>query len=189
MADVVTSKVKVGKPGLEAPKADTVKIESPKVEATVELPKFDIPKFEMPKFDIPKFDIPAMEMPAAIREIAEKTLTQAKTGYDKIRAAAEDTTGMMETTYANASKGTTDYGLAVLEQARANTNSAFDYFAKLMTVKSVAEAVELTTAQARQQFETSTEQAKELTALVQKLAQDTTEPLKSGLTSAFNKAA
>ena len=129
------------------------------------------------------------ELPAALREIAEKTLTQAKTGYDKIRAAAEDTTGMMETTYANASKGSADYGLAMLEQARANTNSAFDYFAKLMTVKSVAEAVEVTTAHARQQFETSTEQVKELTALAQKLAQDTAEPLKSGLTSAFNKAA
>ena len=39
------------------------------------------------------------------------------------------------------------------------------------------------------QSETATAQAKELTALAQKVASDTAEPIKSGINSAFNKAA
>ena len=47
-----------------------------------------------------------------------------------------------------------------------------------MTVKSLSEAVELSTAHARKQFEAVTAQTKELTALAQKVATETAEPIK-----------
>jgi phasin len=145
--------------------------------------------FEAPKMEMPKFDIPSMEVPVAFREFAEKGIEQAKDGYAKMKAVAEDTTGIMEETYTTASKGASDYGLKVIEIAKANTANAFDFFGKLLTVKSVSEVVELSSAHARTQFETATAQAKELTTLAQKVATETAEPMKAGFTSAISKAA
>lgn len=145
--------------------------------------------FEMPRFEAPKFEIPKMEVPAAFREFAEKGISQAKDNYDKMKAAAEEATDVLEETYATATKGATDYGLKLIETARVNTNAAFDFFGELMAVKSPSEMIELTTAHARKQFEAMTEQSKELTALAQKVATDSSEPLKNGVSNAFKKVA
>jgi phasin len=145
--------------------------------------------FDMPKFEIPKFDIPKVEMPAAFREFAEQGVAQAKDTYEKMKAAAEEATDVLETTYSTASKGAADYGLKVIEAARVNTNAAFDYVTELMTVKSLSEVVELSTAHARKQFEALSQQSKDLGALAQKVASETAEPIKSGMTKAFNKVA
>jgi len=145
--------------------------------------------FEMPKFEIPKFDIPKFETPAAFREIAEKGLSQAKENYEKIKGAAEQATGLLEETYSNASKGASDYGLKLIETARANSNAAFDLFGEVLTAKSYAEVVEKTTGYMRTQFETLTAQTKELAEHAQQVATKTAEPIKESLTSTFNKAA
>ena len=145
--------------------------------------------FEMPKFELPNFEIPKMEIPAAFREIAEKSVSQAKETYEKMKSAAEEATDMLEDTYATATKGCSDYGLKMIEVARENTNAAFDFSTQLMTVKSLSEAVELSTGYARKHFETLTAQTKELTALAQKVATETVEPLKEGVSSAFKKVA
>jgi hypothetical protein len=77
----------------------------------------------------------------------------------------------------------------MIELARSNTNAAFDFATELMTVKSLSEAVELSTAHARKQFDALSAQSKELTALVQKVANETAEPIKVGMTTAFKKVA
>jgi len=141
--------------------------------------------FEIPKFEIPKFEIPNVEMPAAFREFAERGVAQAKDTYEKMKAAAEEATDVLETTYSTASKGASDYGLKVIEAARTNTNSAFDFAGELLAAKTISEVVELTSAHARKQFEAITAQSKELSALAQKLAAETTEPLKSGVSKVF----
>jgi phasin len=145
--------------------------------------------FELPKFDLPKFDLPKLEVPAAFREIAEKGVAQAKDAYERVKAAAEEATDLLEDTYTTAAKGAADYNLKVIEAARANTNAAFDYARELLDVKSFSEVVELSTAHARKQFEAVSEQTKALTALAQKVATETTEPLKTGVTKAFRKVA
>ncbi|HWM82321.1 MAG TPA: phasin [Pseudolabrys sp.] len=135
------------------------------------------------------FGVPNVEMPAAFRDMAERGIAQAKEGYAKAKAAAEDTTNVLEATYANASKGAADYGLKVVEIARVNTNNAFDFMGKLLTAKSVSDVVELSSTHAREQFEAATEQFKELSALAQKIASDTAEPIRTGVSSALHKAA
>jgi phasin len=145
--------------------------------------------FETPKFDLPKFDLPKIEVPAAFREIAEKGVSQAKENYEKIKAAAEQTTDLLEETYASASKGAADYGLALIEVARVNTNAAFDFYSELLGAKSFSEAIELSTAHARKQFETFTSQSKDLAALATKVATETAEPLKNGVSTALRKVA
>ena len=141
------------------------------------------------KFELPKFDLPKMEVPAAFREIAEKSVSQAKENYEKLKAVAEEATDVLEETYATATKGSTEYGLKLIDAARLNTNAAFDFFSQVITVKSLSEALELSSAHARKQFEAITEQGKELTSIAQKVATDTTEPLKAGVTKAFSKVA
>ena len=143
--------------------------------------------FEMPKFEMPKFDIPKVEMPAAFREFAERGVAQAKDTYEKMKAAAEEATDVLETTYSTATKGASDYGLKVIEVARTNTNAAFDFAGEVMAAKTLSEVVELTSAHARKQFEALTAQSKELSALAQKVATETAEPIKSGMNKAFNK--
>jgi phasin len=145
--------------------------------------------FEMPKFEIPNFELPKMEIPAAFREFAEKSVSQAKDNWEKMKAATEEATDLLEDSYTTATKGASDYGLKLIEIARANTNAAFDYAGALVAAKSLSEVIELSTTHARKQFDDVTAQAKELTALAQKVATETTEPLKTSVTNAFKKVA
>lgn len=144
--------------------------------------------FETPKLEFPNFEMPKMEVPAAFREFAEKGVSQARDNWEKMKAATEEATDVLETTYSTAAKGAADYGLALIDVARNNMNATFDFYSEIVTAKSLSEVVELSTAHARKQFETATAQARELTALAQKVATETTEPLKSGMSSAFKKA-
>ena len=125
----------------------------------------------VPLFELPKFEMPKMEVPAAFREAAEKSVAHAKD------------------TYTTAMKGSVDYNLKLIDAARANANATFDFVSELIGVKSLSEVVELSTAHARKQFEAFTQQAKDLTAAAQKLATDTSEPLKTGVSKAFKKVA
>jgi phasin len=145
--------------------------------------------FEMPKFEMPKFEIPNVEMPAAFREFAERGVAQAKDTYEKMKAAAEEATDLLETTYSTATKGASDYGLKMIEAARMNTNAAFDFAGELITAKTLSEVIELSSAHARKQFESLTKQSKELGALAQKVATETAEPIKTGMNKAFSKVA
>jgi phasin len=149
----------------------------------------EMPKFEIPRFALPKFEVPKMEVPAAFREIAEKSVTQAKDNWEKIKAATEEATDLIEDSYATASRGAADYNLKLIEAARANTNATFDYAGQLLGAKSLSEAVELSTSHLRKQFDILSAQTKELTALAQRVANDTVEPLKESVNSAFKKVA
>jgi|SRR5436853_4966925 phasin len=143
--------------------------------------------FELPKFEMPSFEMPQMEVPAAFREFAEKSVSQAKDTYERMRSAAEEATDVLEGTYATATKGAADYGLKVMEAIRANTNATFDFYADFVKVKSYSELVELSTSHARKQFEAMTAQSKDLAAIAQKVMTETAEPVKGSMTKAFKK--
>jgi phasin len=149
--------------------------------------KVRIPEF--PVVDIPRFEASAAEATSAFRELAEKSITQAKDAYAKMKTAAEEATSILETTYSNASKGAADYGLKVVEMGRANSNAAFDFAAELLGARTFAQMVEISTSHTRKQIEQMTEQAKELASLAQKVAATTAEPIKDGLSSLVKKAA
>jgi phasin len=135
------------------------------------------------------FEGTAKEATTAFREFAEKGIVQAKENYAKMKTAAEEATGILEHTYANASKGAADYGLKVIEAARANSNAAFDFATELLAARTLAQMVEISTAHTRKQIESISEQARELSTLAQKVATTTAEPLKDGFTNLAKKAA
>jgi phasin len=151
-------------------------------EATTQTTK---PKSKTPPFAA----FPGVEAPAAFRDMAEKSLSQAKDSYEKMKSAAEEATGVLEDTYATASKGAADYALKMIEVARENSNATFDFAIQLLGAKTFSEFVELSSTHARKQFESMSEQTKELASLAQKVATEAAEPLKEGITKATKKAA
>ena len=138
-----------------------------------------------PNFELPKFDMPKVEMPEAFRDISEKGVQQAKDAYARMKGAAEEATDLAEDTYATATKGAAEYNLKALEALRINMNATFDYTREFLGAKTAAEAVELSTTHLRKQFETLAAQSKDLSALAQKVATETAEPIKAGVTKSF----
>ena len=132
---------------------------------------------------------PKTDAPQAFREMAEKGTKQAKETYEKMSAATTEAADLIKNSYSTAFKGIQDYNNKFIEFAHANINAAFDFVQKLCGVNSPSAFVELSTEYARKQFETLTEQTKQLTALAQKVTLATAEPLKTGVAKAFNHAA
>lgn len=128
---------------------------------------------------------PKFEVPEAFRAFAEKGVEQAKDTYTRMKTAAEQTTDLMEDAYMNVSKGTADFNMKALEALRANVNSSFDFTREMFATKSLSEAVELSATHMRKQFDALSEQAKELSALAQKVAVEASEPIKSAATKTF----
>ena len=145
--------------------------------------------FGLPGQETLKSDLPNTEMPEAFRAMSEKGVAHAKDTFEKAQAAAGQATDLFKSTYATAAKCATDYNLKVLEIARTNTSTAFDYAQKLLGVKSLSEFVDLSTAHARKQCEAMTAQTKELTELAQRATTEIAEPLKTSMTKAFNDKA
>jgi phasin len=128
---------------------------------------------------------PKMGTPQALREMADKGTAQAKASYDKMSAATAEASSVLKNAGATAAQGFKDGNAKVIEFARTNSNAAFDFANELLAVKSPSEFIQLSTEQARKQFEVLSEQAKELTALSQKVMLETAEPLKAGAAKAF----
>jgi phasin len=131
---------------------------------------------------------PTTEAPEAFREMAKKGTTQAKENYEKVSAATAEAADLLKNRVSTAVKGAQDYNNKVIEFAQTNTRAALDFFQKLSGVKSPSDFVELSTDHSRAQFETLTEQTKELAALAQKVTLASAEPLKTGVAKAANRA-
>lgn len=129
------------------------------------------------------------EMPAPFRDMAEKGVMSARGNYEKFKTAAEQTSDMIEDSCSTAAKGVAEYNLKSLEILRSNLNTAFDFFASVLAAKSPSEAVELSTSHLRSQYETLQAQAKELSSLAQKIATDSSEPIKAAAEKTFRPAA
>ncbi len=85
--------------------------------------------------------------------------------------------------------GASNRGIEDIRALRANVNASFDFTTAMFGAKTLAEAAEVSTAHFRAQFEALSAQTKELSALAQKIAADTSEPIKSGVTKSFKFSA
>jgi hypothetical protein len=57
-------------------------------------------------FEAFNFPAPNFEVPAAFREMAEKSVSQARDAYAKLKTATEEATGIVEETFENARTAT-----------------------------------------------------------------------------------
>ncbi len=132
---------------------------------------------------------PRMDPTQAFRATAENGSAQAKEAFEKMGAAMAEAGGLIKNSYSTAVKGAQDYNTKFIEFAQTNTEAAFDFAQKLSSVKSPSDFIELSTEHSRKQFETLTEQTKELAALAQKVMLSNAEPLTTGVTKAFSQSA
>jgi phasin len=140
--------------------------------------------FELPQ--LANFDLSKLEVPPAFREYADGAVIQAKRGCEKLKAAAEEATELLESTYTTVTKCASDYGMKVIEITRINTNTAFDFAEKLLAAKTPAEVVTLANSHASNQLETLRVQTEQLGGLAQKIANKVVGPLSTGMNKVFN---
>jgi len=136
-------------------------------------------------FDAFNINMPSVEVPAVFRDMAEKSIAQARDGYDKIKSAAEEATDMVEDSYETAREGVFSIGVKTLDAAKSNSDASFALARDLFGVKTFAEAIELQTAFARKQFESFGAQAKEFQELTQKFAADASKPVTAQVEKTF----
>jgi phasin len=129
------------------------------------------------------------EVPEQMRAFAEKGVSQARDNYAKFKDAAESHNSTIEAVFTSASKGASAYSSKMMEFVKANTTSALDFAQELLGAKSPAEALELWTSHAKKQYETFAAQAKELSELGQKVANETAEPIKASAAKYYKPAA
>jgi phasin len=119
----------------------------------------------------------------------EEGAAQAKKAFDKMSAVTTEASSQITNSYAMAVKAMQDYNIKAIEFAQANIAFAVDFTQKLSSVKSPSDFIEMSTSYSRKQFETLTEQTKELTELAQKTVLATAQPLKTDFTKVFSQAA
>ena len=124
----------------------------------------------------------------AFRATAENGSAQAKEAFEKMSAATAEATDLIKNSYSTAVKGAQEYNTKVNEFAQTNTKVALEFVQKLLGMKSPSDVIELSTNHSRNQFETLSEQTKELAALAHKVTLATVEPLKAGVTKAFSQS-
>ena len=122
-----------------------------------------------------------------LREAAEISSTQTKQAVEQMTAATTDATDLMRDAYLTAVSRAREYNAKFVEFAQANTEAAFEFVHRLSGVKSPSEFFELSNNHSRQQFETLTEQARELGALAQKVVLATAERVQSDVNKAYSQ--
>ncbi|WP_299810771.1 phasin [uncultured Roseibium sp.] len=137
--------------------------------------------------DFEAFAMPKMEVPAAFREATEKGIENARDAYAKVKTAAEDATDLMEDTFETSRQGVVEFNHKAVDAAKANTDAAFTFFKDLMSAKSVAEAIELQSTFAREQFEAVSSQTKEMQEMATKLGTDVSAPVKEAFEKSFKE--
>jgi phasin len=115
---------------------------------------------------------------ANVREIAEKGVAQTREAFEKLNASAKDAAGSLEASASVVAQGLSEFNAKAFEALQANTYLTLDFLASLAAVKSPGELAPLQSAFAEKQFKALTEQAKDLTALAQKVSKEAAEPLK-----------
>ncbi|MEM5581095.1 MULTISPECIES: phasin [unclassified Roseibium] len=135
--------------------------------------------------DFEAFAMPKMEIPSVFREATEKGIDNARDAYAKVKTAAEDATDLMEDTFETSRQGVVEFNHKAVDAAKTNADAAFTFFKDIMSAKSVAEAIELQSSFARQQFDTLSTQTKEMQELATKLGTDVSAPVKEAMEKNF----
>ena len=135
------------------------------------------------------FGFPAtnFEVPAAFREFAEKSASQARDAYARLKSAGEEATGLVEETFENARDGALEIGVKTLDAAKTNSDASFALARDIFGAKSLSEVVALQSAFARKQFEAMTAQMKEFQALSEKVIATTTKPVSEKVEKTFKE--
>jgi phasin len=114
---------------------------------------------------------PDFEIPAPVREIATKSVEQAKDAYGRFADAAKQAQDMIVKSTEVFAVGAKELQEKTLAYAEANTRAGFEVASKLVKARDVKEALDIQTQFARTQMETFAQQAQELSRVLTVAAQ------------------
>lgn len=115
---------------------------------------------------------PNFEIPAEVRDMAEKSVEQAKKAFDGFVGAAHQAVSTAESQAAAAQASAKDMSAKAVSYVEKNIESAFSFASSVVKAKDVNELMALQNDFVKAQIATLTEQAKELGAVAQKTAAD-----------------
>src|SRR3974377_991162 len=121
------------------------------------------------------------EVPQAMRDLAEKNVTQMRETYERAKDALEAVLESWERTFDAANQGAVALNRKFIDIAQRNINSSFDLAKSLAGAKNLSEAMELQGTYWRNQLDTLRAQAEEVRTLSTRVAANTTEPMKRGI--------
>lgn len=110
------------------------------------------------------------EIPAEMRAFAEKSVEQAKQAFEGFISAAQHAVNTAESQAVNAHTGAKEIGELAIGFTQRNVASSFDFAEKLVRAKDAQELTALHTEYVKNQIAALTDQAKELSKQVAKLA-------------------
>jgi phasin len=115
------------------------------------------------------------------KQFVDKSARMVRENLEKGVAAAEESARGIEQGYAAAAESIRDCNLKLIEMAHANAMAALDFARQISTASGPSQAVELWSTYTRKQFETLTDQSKELAAIGQKIATSSAAPITRSL--------
>ncbi|MCF1504578.1 phasin family protein [Afifella sp. H1R] len=133
------------------------------------------------------FGMTQMQMPEAFRAMTERSLASARENYARLKAAAEESTDVMEDTVENAREGLLQVQFKALDNAKANTDAAFDHARQMLGVTSFADAIQLQSAFMRSRFEALMDQGNGMRDLLTKVTEDTSRPARTAAKKNLDK--
>ncbi len=110
------------------------------------------------------------EIPESMRDMAEQSVTQAKSAYDQFMDATRKAQAMTEQASGTMLESAKEAQQKSAAFAEANMKAGFGLADKLVTAKDFKEAMEIQSSYAREQMETFSKQAQELTAIMTEAA-------------------
>jgi phasin len=115
------------------------------------------------------------EIPSELRDFAERSVDQARKAFEGFVTVAQRTAGTVDGAAQEAQSGVKHVGSQILGFAEQNVNAAFDLAQKLVHAKDAQEAFALQSAFLQKQIDALQGQAKELGAIIQKSAGQSTK--------------
>lgn len=120
--------------------------------------------------------MPNFEIPAEMRDVAEKSLGQAKQAVDGVLGAAHKAVAAIEGQAEAAQASVKTIGTKTMTFAEKNIASSFDFAHKVVRAKDIQEVIALQTEFMKSQMAALTEQAKEITEFATKAAMEAAKP-------------
>jgi phasin len=134
------------------------------------------------------FSFPSFEIPEFMRSFTEQGLNQSRETYARMKSAAEEATDMLEDSIETARGSVREVQFKALDMAKANADAGFELFRQLLGTTSVADAVQLQTAFARDRFEAMVDFSKDVQATVTKAGTEAAKPAQAMFEKAMSAA-
>jgi hypothetical protein len=122
------------------------------------------------------------------RRFAEKNAAHGKSMGDRVSEATTQAASRMEYDALSAGTGAKEYYLKTLDLARENIMAGFDFAHELAMAETPTQLLEAWSAHARNAFEAFSKQAGELSALAQRAASLSGQPVTNGFSSLSRRA-